>query len=105
MKRILPGDLVSFKPFVRDMMDLPKVQVIEARTSRATHKSTICNSGVEADRLAEVRKELLACDPKHLYLTLASSKERAFLMRCDTGKYIVAFAKDLINHSEDEDEL
>ena len=103
MSRILPGDLVSFKPFVRDMQDLPKVQVIRARVTKRKYKDAICNTGEEASRLAEVREELEAADPKHLYLVLTASQERAFLTRCGNGKYVVAFTKDLINHKDDED--
>ena|SRR5579864_511667 len=102
MRRVMPGDLVSFLP-MGPKDSVPTVQVIEARANRKKYKDAICNTGQEAARLAEIRKEMGAIDPKHLYLVLSASENRAFLMRCDTGRYLVAFTKDLINHS-DEDE-
>ncbi len=103
MSRILPGDLVSFFP-MSDTSNVPSVQVIEARNTKKKYKDAMFNSGAEASRLAEIRKEIAAVSPFHLYLVLTASTERAFLMRCDTGRYLVAFCKDLINHSgEDAD--
>lgn len=103
MRRILPGDLVSFLP-MGPKDSVPHVQVIEARNTKKKYKDAMFNNGAEAARLAEIRKELGAIDPKYLYLVLSASETRTFLMRCDTARYLVAFTKDLINHCDEEDD-
>ena len=93
--RLLPGDLVSFNN------PLANVQLVEVRQKRRIHKDAMFNTGKEASRIEELFREQRAVSCTALYLVLAASESKAFLMKCDTGKYLVALdpAKDLDVHN------
>jgi hypothetical protein len=105
-RRVLPGDLVSFyAPPPGD--NLPQVQVIEHRATPRKKKAPgfpLLIDNDDFNRLGELQKEMDAINPNHLYLVLTASETRSFLMRCGTCKYVVAFNKDLVNHSDEEEE-
>ncbi len=92
--RLLPGDLVSFNN------PIANVELIEVRQRRTTHKDAMFNTAKETARLETLFREQRAVNCRALYLVLAAGTTKAFLMKCDTGKYLVALdLRDLIVHN------
>ncbi len=100
MSRVLPGDLVCFKPQGEWELDsekntvVPKIQIV-APAHEKKRESTMWNTMEETKRLEQSWLELLAVAPGVTYLVLSASMNRSMLMRCKDSKYVVAFNKDL----------
>ena len=101
MSRVLPGDLVCFKPQDEWELDseqravIPKVQIVEPTLVEKKRESTMWNTMEETKRLSQSWIEMLAVAPGVTYLVLSASMNRSMLMRCKDSKYVVAFNKDL----------
>lgn len=93
MKRILPGDLVTF---VADVAEVSLVQ--SERKTRKYDKRTpdlSFTNDSQKNRLAELYEAQAVVSSNMSYLVLAASEKRAFLLKSDSLQYLVALTDDL----------
>jgi hypothetical protein len=88
--RILPGDLVSFKPDA-------DVTVVDNGVNLAEPAHSPFTSNADNKRLQEMWRARYYADVKNVLLVVCCSKNRALVLH-PTGKFLLATATQFVQH-------
>lgn len=92
--RVLPGDLVCFQ-YVGPQEPWPDVQVIERIPKERVHESDGIASAQQKESMRKLVEKTRLTNPRLLYLVVAASSSRSFLVSMNMRKFLVAFNKDI----------
>lgn len=93
--RVLPGDMVTFQNLLATNVMIVKTAQPRPRNFNKQGLDLSFTDDSEKNRLADMLEVSKAVSGRMVYLVIAASKKRAFLLRSDTMQRIVALTEDL----------